>query len=263
MLPYQGRREHRIKALRRRRRAARRLVQPKRFGNLMAAPACGLFITGTDTAVGKTYVTALIARQLAAAGARVGVYKPLASGCLLVDERLVSDDARQLWDAAGRPGSLDEVCPQRFAAPLAPHLAARAENREIDYELIREQFDVWRRRSDVVLVEGAGGLMSPIGDERYNADLAAELGLPVVIVAPNRVGVIHQTLATLMAAACFEDGLPVAGIVLNQTSADLDPSVPVNRAELAARAVPPVLAEVAFGGGFSESVDWLSLARGS
>ena len=80
----------------------------------------GLFITGTDTGVGKTYVAALIARSLAAAGHRVGVYKPAASGCVRGQGRLVSADAAALWEAAGRAGNLEHVCPQRFAAPFAP-----------------------------------------------------------------------------------------------------------------------------------------------
>ena len=88
--------------------------------------------------MGKTYVAALIARSLAASGRRVGVYKPAASGCVRdAQGRLVSDDAVALWEAAGRPGDLEHVCPQRFAAPLAPHLAARAEGREIDAGLLR------------------------------------------------------------------------------------------------------------------------------
>ena len=94
----------------------------------------GLFITGTDTGVGKTYVAALIARWLPPAGRRVGVYKPAASGCSRQadGDELVSDDALALWNAAGRPGDLDRVCPQRFAAPLAPHLAAAGEGKQID-----------------------------------------------------------------------------------------------------------------------------------
>ena len=85
----------------------------------------GLFVTGTDTGVGKTYVAALIARSLAAGGHRVGIYKPAASGCRYEDRGLIADDAVALWNAAGRPADLEHVCPQRFAAPLAPHLAAR------------------------------------------------------------------------------------------------------------------------------------------
>ncbi|MBL9080470.1 MAG: dethiobiotin synthase, partial [Planctomycetales bacterium] len=140
----------------------------------MTTHAChGLFVTGTDTGIGKTHVAAMIARALVAQGKRVGVYKPAASGCTRdADGNLTSDDAVQLWEAAGRPGDLEHVCPQRFAAPLAPHLAARAEGRELDFDQLRWGLDYWRPRSDVVVVEGAGGLFSPLSDDRLNMDLA-------------------------------------------------------------------------------------------
>jgi dethiobiotin synthetase len=123
--------------------------------------------------------------------------------------------------------------------------------------------DYWRRHSDVVVVEGAGGLMSPLGDDEYVADLAADFGFPLIIVSRNALGTIHQTLQTLIAAAVFREGLEVAGIVLNRPSPSPDdPSLATNRRELAARSVPPVLAEVAFGAQrFEPEVDWLALAR--
>ncbi len=223
----------------------------------------GLFITGTDTGVGKTYVGALIARELAAAGKRVGVYKPAASGCRREAGRLVSDDAIMLWEGAGRPGELQRVCPQRFEAPLAPHLAARAEGKRLDSDLLRRGLDYWLRSSDVVLVEGAGGLMSPLGEQEYVADLAADLGLPLLVVAANRLGTINATLQTLIAAAAFDRGLPIAGVVLNHPSPRPDdPSLASNRAELEARCRVPIVAEVAFGARhFDHPVDWLKLAR--
>ena len=103
----------------------------------------GLFITGTDTEIGKTYVTALIARALVAAGRRVGVYKPAASGCEVAAGQLVSHDALTLWHAAGSPGTLAEVCPQMFAAAKAPHMAAIAEGKRLDPALLRSGLDVW------------------------------------------------------------------------------------------------------------------------
>ena len=193
----------------------------------------GLFITGTDTEVGKTYVAALIARAMSEAGHRVGVYKPAASGCREVEGELVSDDAVELWEAAGRPGTLDRVCPQRFRAAVAPHLAAREEGRQIDGRLLRTGIEYWLPRSDVVLVEGAGGLMSPLGEEEYVADLAADLGYPLVLVTRNALGTINHTLQTLIAAAAHGDGLPVAGIVLNHSTAPADDaSTATNRQEL-------------------------------
>jgi dethiobiotin synthetase len=223
----------------------------------------GLFITGTDTGVGKTYVASLVARALASQGRRVGVYKPVASGCRRDGDRLVSDDASSLWEAAGRPGKLERVCPQRFAAPLAPHLAARAENARIDPKQIRSGLDYWLDRSELVIVEGVGGLMSPLTDDDYVADLAYELKYPLVVVARNVLGVINQTLQTLITAATFRRGLPIAGIVLNRPTAVADdPSLESNSDELARRCVPPLLAELKYGAsGFETPVDWFALVR--
>jgi dethiobiotin synthetase len=122
--------------------------------------ACGFFITGTGTEVGKTYVAALIARELVAAGKRVGVYKPVASG----GGGATDDDATLLWEAAGRPLTLDQVCPQKFRAPVAPNVAARMEGRQVKANLLRTGIKPWLDACDIVLVEGAGGLMSPISD---------------------------------------------------------------------------------------------------
>jgi dethiobiotin synthetase len=231
----------------------------------------GLFITGTGTNVGKTYITALVARQLLSEGKRVGVYKPVASGCEMLDGQLVSPDATMLWEAAGRPGTLEAVCPQLFAAPLAPHLAARAEGRRVDAARLRSGLDFWRESCDIVLVEGAGGLMSPISDDDYNADLAAEFGLPLVVVAANELGTINATLQTLITASCCASGeergtrseeLRVAGIVLNSPrKIEDDPSVDSNADEIARRCVPPLLAVVDYGGEFDRAVDWAALCR--
>jgi dethiobiotin synthetase len=222
--------------------------------------AKGLFITGTGTGVGKTYVAALIARVMRDTGVRVGVYKPIASGCDRHGDELVSSDAVALWEAAGRPGTLQNVCPQLFAAPLVPHLAARAEGQRVDAKSLREGIEYWRERSDVVLVEGAGGLMSPISDDDYNADLAAECGYPLLVVAANELGVINATLQTLITAATYCDGLDVAGIVLNSVSRrENDPSVASNADEIARRCVPPLLATIEHGGALDGNVDWVAL----
>jgi dethiobiotin synthetase len=227
---------------------------------------CGLFVVGTDTGVGKTFVASRIAAALARTGLKVGVYKPAASGCRRIGRLLVSDDALALWEAAGRPGPLRAVCPQRFAAPLAPHLAAKEERKEIDERLLRRGIDYWRRRSDVVVVEGAGGLMSPIGERDYVADLASEFGFPLIVVAPNRIGAINSTLLTLIAAASRPRPLAIAGIVLNDVLPPefCDPAIRSNRLELELRCVPPVLCQLGHAAAdFDAPVDWLALARSS
>jgi dethiobiotin synthetase len=225
----------------------------------MREPARGLFITGTDTDVGKTYVGAMIARSLLAAGHAVGVYKPLASGCRREAAGLVSDDALALWQAAGRPGDFMQVCPQRLWAPLAPHLAAQAEGRAVDADLLRSGLDYWLERSEIVLVEGAGGLMSPLTDEEFVADLAYDFGFPLVVVARDALGAINQTLQTLIVAATFGQGLAVAGYVLNQTRRG--PHDWHSAEELARRAVPPLLGIAGYQADrFDRPVDWYDLA---
>ncbi|GEM_PF-184796 len=224
----------------------------------------GLFITGTDTGVGKTYVGALIARNLAQKGLRVGVYKPVASGCQRVKGELVSEDAVTLWEAAGKPLTLGHVCPQCFEAPLAPPAAARAEGKSVDTRLLREGLRPWLEWAEVILIEGAGGLMSPVSDEDYAADLAYEFGYPLLVVSNNVLGTINHTLLTLIAATTFREGIDVAGILLNEPAPPdpLDASVTSNLQELSARCVPPVLGYVAHGARESEPpVDWLTVAR--
>ena len=198
-----------------------------------------------------------------ATGRRVGVYKPAASGCRYENDKLVSDDALLLWQAAGRHGELVRVCPQCFPAPLAPHLAAREMGKEIDAGLLRSGLGYWQKRCDVILVEGCGGLMSPLGEDEYVAGLAYHFGYPLIVVARNALGTINATLQTLIAAEAFEDGLPVAGVVLNNPAppSAADPSTATNRREISARCGPPLLAEVAFGSQqFDREVDWFELA---
>lgn len=173
----------------------------------------GLFVTGTDTGVGKTAVTVAIVRKLVQdRGLRVGVYKPVSSG--VEPGRFSESDAARLWDAAGRPLSIEAVCPQMFAAAISPPRSARAEGRLVDEQLLRAGFDAWRDASDIVIVEGAGGLLSPLGDTLLNADLALDLGLPLVVVDAARLGSIGRTLAIVEAAAAR--GLRLAAVVLSQ-----------------------------------------------
>ena len=229
---------------------------------MLKKPPHGLFVTATDTEVGKTYVTTLIVKSLVEAGHRVGVYKPSASDCVPDGHHLLSEDAVALWEAAGRPLNLDAVCPQRFRAPLAPHLSARSEGKEMDTKLLRSGIEVWADECDIVVVEGAGGLMSPISDDEYVADIAYDLGYPLVVVAPNMLGVINQTLQTLITAACFRDGLSVAGVILNDSQVfEGDMSVDSNQHEIASRSTAPVLSRLRYNAKeFENEIDWMALA---
>lgn len=235
---------------------------------------CGLFVTGTDTDVGKTAVAIAIVRQLVRdllpAGLRVGVYKPVASG--VPPEGVSGSDAARLWEAAGRPLSIERVCPQMFTAAISPPRSSRAEGRSVDERLLRTGFATWRDASDVVIVEGAGGLFSPLGDTVLNVDLARELDLPMVIVDRARLGAIGRTLAVAEAAAAR--GLRIAAVVLSETAPYPrdenceDPSsqrgiVRASAEDLADRLAPVPVARLAYHAEAIEpAIDWLALARG-
>jgi dethiobiotin synthetase len=205
-----------------------------------------LFFAGTDTDVGKTYVASLIAAALLKSGKRVGVYKPVASDCRNVDGQLIAADAVSLWEAAGRPKTMADVCPQRYVAPLSPPAAAAAEGKRVDAELLRSGADVWIEGFDVRIVEGAGGLFSPLADGLLNIDLAKQFdSAKLLIVAANRLGVIHQVLATCEAGK--QNGITPSGIILCQPTPDSDESVSTNRAEIERYSDVPVIGSVAYG----------------
>ena len=230
---------------------------------MLKKPPLGLFVTGTDTEVGKTYVASLIVKSLVAQGHRVGVYKPVASDCVHDGSQLVAEDALVLWNAAGNPLSMEDVCPQRFRAPISPHLSAKSEGKQIDPDLLRNGISVWADQCDIVVVEGAGGLMSPLTDDEFVADLAFEFGYPLVLVTANVLGAINQTMQTLITAACFRDGLEVAGIVLNDAQIfEGDVSIDSNQQEIAKRTDTPILSRVRYQEtAIRDEVDWFALAQ--
>jgi len=239
--------------------------------NGLKMAGCGLFVTGTDTDVGKTAVAVAIVRGLARnrglASLRVGVYKPVASG--VPSGGAEASDAARLWESAGRPLSIEAVCPQMFAAAISPPQSGRAEGRCVDERLLRSGFEVWRDTRDIVIVEGAGGLFSPLGDTTLNADLARDLGLPLVLVDTTRLGAIGRTLAVLRAARA--EGLQVAAVVLSQVepceeSPD-DPESPWaiargSASDLADRIRPVPVTMLAHNATVIEpDLDWLALAQ--
>src|ERR1051325_11485894 len=162
----------------------------------------GIFITGTDTGVGKTFFSCGLARVLRDSGLRVGVMKPAETGCTLVNGALVPDDAVRLKDASGCDVPLEKICPYRFPEPLAPSVAAEREKTRVDIDRLMQLYNEISSSHDVTLVEGAGGLMEPILPSYTYADLAAVLKLPLLVIAANRLGVINHLVLTLEHASC-------------------------------------------------------------
>lgn len=173
----------------------------------------GIFVTGTDTDVGKTWVGRMIIRQLMNQGVKVIPRKPVESGWQ-DNEQLT--DAGLLAEAAGKM-NLKKVCPNRFNAAISPVRAAALEGHSLTIPDVYEQCLVGVGKDDFVYVEGAGGFFSPLVNDQetrgLNADLARELGLPLLLVAEDRLGCINQVLLTLSAIKAYQ--LPVIAVVLN------------------------------------------------
>lgn len=175
----------------------------------------GIFITGTDTGVGKTFIGAGIAAAFCRRGVDVGVMKPVETGCRTARGRLVPVDALTLMRSAKVDDDLDLVNPYRFKAPLAPAVAAAQEGATIEMQQLAAAFRNLRRRHDYMIVEGAGGIVVPLTAKRNFLDLAAQFCLPVLIVARPGLGTINHTLLTVMAIR--QRKLPIAGIVINSS----------------------------------------------
>jgi dethiobiotin synthetase len=196
-----------------------------------------LFLTGTDTNVGKSYIAALIVRALRAAGRDSVGLKPICCGG--------REDAELLHAAAEGAISLNEINPVWLRAPAAPFTASLIENRAIDLDLIRESFARARQAHESVIVEGVGGWLVPITRDFSVADLAAEFGLPVAIVVANRLGALNHALLTVESVRAR--GLECAGIILNHTTAEEDIATTTNRGVLEELAGVPILFEIAYG----------------
>lgn len=196
----------------------------------------GLFITGTDTGVGKTLVACAIAaairRQMP--DVRLGVLKPFASGCRRDREGLVSEDAEALAHFADCRLPLEVVNPIRFAAPLAPAVASQESRNPIDWTALSRSLARLDRECDALLIEGVGGLMVPLDPDRprYTVlDLAIELGYPVLIVTRAGIGTLNHTAMTaqlLRLAGCKVAGMVINGYVADPAQTD-DPSIAGNR----------------------------------
>ena len=204
------------------------------------------FVTGTDTGVGKTFVTSLLLRAIAAHGHTTLGLKPVASGCDLTADGLRNEDALALMAASTVKLPYAQVNPFAFAAPLAPHIAAAQEGKRLRVQqvagLVRGALT--QARANVALVEGAGGWRVPLNDTETLADVARDLELPVILVVGVRLGCINHALLT--AEAIMRDGLRVAGWVANT----IDPAVAVRDEQVATlrgRLAAPLLGVIDHG----------------
>jgi dethiobiotin synthetase len=199
------------------------------------APSKGarrIFVTGTDTGVGKTTVSCALVAALRARGRSIGVLKPIETGCADGAAGLVPADALRLAEAAGRhDGPIDEICPQRYALPASPEAAADAAGRPVDVDAICFAADTAASRCDLLFIEGAGGLLVPIADGLDMAGLAKRLGATsLLIVARTSLGTINHTRLTVEAAQAR--GLEVLGVVLSQAIATTGPDEASNAAAI-------------------------------
>jgi dethiobiotin synthetase len=197
-----------------------------------------LFVTGTDTGVGKTTVTCALAAALVARGTSVGVAKPIETGWPSDPEGVALTDAARLKYFSSFPQSLEDVTPYRLRDPLAPMVAARREGRTIDLDGLDRSIRRLRRTYATVLIEGAGGLLVPVADKITFADLAARWGAPLLVVVGNRLGALNHAALTFRSAA--SRGLRIAGYVVNALSPDADVASATNVETLRELLGPPI-----------------------
>lgn len=205
-----------------------------------------IVITGTDTDVGKTFVTSLLLKSLRSAGMKAAGYKPVCSGVQLDAQGNRSwADVEALYHACDGQYSRDILCPQTFDAPLAPPMAAVAEGKQIEDGLLLQGAEAFREHSDWLLIEGAGGWLSPITQSQSLRDFCPLWNAPVLLISRLGLGTLNHTLLTI--ESIERSGIPIAGIVMNQsTSAQNDPSTQSNLEELRKRTLHPVWGVVAF-----------------
>lgn len=218
----------------------------------------GFFVTGTDTGVGKTVISAALTRALVARGLRVAAMKPIASGSDPTPEGPRNPDALALMAAANVPAPYETVNPYCFLPPISPHIAARDSGTVIDLALLRQRFDSLAAAADCVIVEGAGGWLAPIGDSATMADLAAALSLPVLLVVGLRLGCLNH--ACLTRESVTARGVTFAGWLANAIDPNFERATE-NLATLTARLGGPPLARVPLLGRSREQPD-LSEAAG-
>ena len=178
----------------------------------------GVFVTGSDTGVGKTVIAGAIAAAIKAHGLDVGVMKPVASGAKEIDGSLVSEDVVYLKKIIDSTDDDDLVSPIRLKPPIAPTIAAVKSGVPIDIDKVWKAYEVLSNRHDFVVVEGIGGLMVPVDDTLFVADLVRKMDLPLVIVGSDYLGTINHTLLTVEYAK--SRNIRIKGIIINMLKGD-------------------------------------------
>lgn len=199
----------------------------------------GLFITGTDTGVGKTVVSTAIARALTSFGMDVGIMKPIETGCFRRNGRLRLSDALYLKAAARVRDPLEMITPYAYRSPLAPRAASLLEGNEMNLETILQAYDQLRRRHSFMIVEGLGGLIVPLTAHADLPDLIRLFDLPVLLVARSGLGTLNHTLLTLRHGAGL--GIRFLGVVFNRTAPAISLADKTNPVSLAERTDVPLL----------------------
>ena len=203
----------------------------------------GLFVTGTDTDVGKTQIAAGLTAALRGQGINAGYFKPVQSGCPEAGGRLIPTDARVAQKLAKLPEPLELLTPITLRLPLAPGVAAAREGIKVDLERVAAVFRELASRYDFLVVEGAGGLYVPLVDTNFLVlDLARWLKLPLLVVAKAGLGTINHTALTVLAAR--QAGLPVAGVIFNRCSANPGLAEQTNPEVIEALTGVPILGKV-------------------
>jgi dethiobiotin synthetase len=192
------------------------------------------FVTGTDTGVGKTYVTALLTRSLRRAGLDTVALKPICCG--------PRDDVDALCAASEHELTPDETNPVWLEAPAAPLVTARRENTVIDLATLDRWFEGIQAGRNSLLVEGVGGWLVPVAPGQTSADLAEMFGLPVLVVVANKLGCLNHTLLTLESIRAR--GLTCAGLILNSLTDEASVATETNREILQEFSEAPILFEV-------------------
>jgi dethiobiotin synthetase len=213
----------------------------------------GIFITGTDTGVGKTLATCALLHAYAQRGERVVGMKPVAAGLVEVAGQLINADVAALRAAGNVAAPLASVNPYAFAPAIAPHLAARQAGATIDLARIADAYHDLATRADRVVVEGAGGALVPLNDQDDMLDIARVLDLPVVLVVGVRLGCINHTLLT--AAAIRARGLRLAAWIANTIAPEL-PALEEHLAALRSRLIAPCMGTIARCGPHTDSLQY-------